>query len=179
VERAFENQQINDFRIYYLLDAALADSYAALAEYIETTVIPSIGAPIIPFLLKGFSYEGKTDDIRRFRLLYKLGYKGIPKMIDKIFSGDSSAQLRATAVRSLGDGGLVSFGNNLENETVLIKFTGDKHSVVRFAAYEALANLNTERAQRTLIELFIENKRKQDSQELSRILETMQMPDIF
>ncbi|MDR1592872.1 MAG: HEAT repeat domain-containing protein [Prevotellaceae bacterium] len=170
VKTAFENGQFNDFRIYHLFDAALADRYAEFADYIETTVIPAIGKPMIPFLLNGFSYEGKTGDIRRFRILSESGFSGILEMADKILTGNSSALLQAEAVKILS--------NDSKNEDLLIKYAGDKHKPIRLAAYKALANLNTETAQRTLAELFISGKRKQDVSELGDVLK-IRLPDKF
>jgi hypothetical protein len=169
VKRAFTNEQFNDFRMYHLFDAALADHYAEFADYIETTVIPAIGKPIIPFIVKKFNYEGKTGDVRRFRILQKLNCQGIPEMVDKIFAGQSVA-LQAEAVKTLSD--------NPENEELLIKFADDKQKPIRFAAFEALANLNTETAQQTLVEMFVSGKRKQDIPELGEVLK-IRLPDKF
>ncbi|MDR2287116.1 MAG: HEAT repeat domain-containing protein [Prevotellaceae bacterium] len=169
MEMIFENRQFNDFRIYHLFDAALADNHAGFAEYIETTVIPAIGKPMIPFIINGFSLEGKPDDVRRFRILHKLGFYGIFEMADKVLTGESSVALQAEAVKALGAEVSISGGNS-GNEELLIKFTGDKLKAMRLAAYEALANLNTETAQRTLVELFISGKKKQDIPELSKVL---------
>jgi hypothetical protein len=157
VETAFKNGQFNDFRIYHLLDAALADRYAELADYIENTVIPAIGAPIIPYIIRNFNCEGNTDDVRRFRILHKLNYSGIPEMVDKIFAG-KSIPLQAEAVKTLG--------NDPENEELLTKFANDRHKPIRLAAYEALVALKTESAERTLVDLFISGKKKSDAAEL-------------
>jgi hypothetical protein len=161
LKTAFRNEQFNDFRIYHLFDAALSDHYAEFADYIETTVIPAIGKPMIPFILKSFNCEGKTDDARRFRILRKLGYPGIPDMVNEILAG-KSVPLQAEAVKTLS--------NDPKNEELLIRFADDRQKTVRLAAYEALANLNTETAQRTLIELFVSEKKKTDIPELGEIL---------
>jgi hypothetical protein len=161
VKTAFRDGLFNDFRTYHLTDAALADRYAELADYIENTIIPSIGQPVLPFILNGFSYEGKTDDVRRFRILTKLGYPKIAEMIDEIFAG-KSVLLQAEAVKTLS--------GDPDNEELLVKFASDRQKPIRLAAYEALAILNTETAQQTLVDLFIANKKKSDMTELSQIL---------
>jgi hypothetical protein len=172
---AFENKQCNDFRIYHLLDAVLADRYTDFADYVETTVIPAIGAPMIPYILKGFSYEGKTDDVRRLRILSKLSYSGIFEMADEILTGKSSVELQAAAVRILGAESVKTLSGKLE---LLIKFVGDKQKTVRLAAYETLAQLNTETTQNILVELFIKGNRKSDAADLSEILK-MNLLDKF
>jgi hypothetical protein len=161
VKTAVRNGQYNDFRIYHLFDAALADRYTEFADYIETAVIPAIGNPIVPFILNSFSYEGKADDVRRFRILRRLGYHGISEMVDEILTG-KSVPLQAEAVKTLS--------NDTENEELLIKLAGDKQKPIRLAAYEALADLNTETAQRTLVRLFISGKKKPDVPELGKVL---------
>jgi hypothetical protein len=153
--------RISDFRIYCFLDAALADRYTEFADYIETMIIPLIGKPIIPFILNGFSYEGKPDDVRRFRILRKLGYPDIAEMGHKILAGKSGL-LQAEAVEVLK--------REPENEDLLINLTGDKQKAVRLAAYKALAELNTESAQDTLVQLFVARKKKTDIAELGEIL---------
>jgi hypothetical protein len=157
VKTAFENGQFNDFRIYHLFDAALSDSYTELADYIETVVIPAIGKPVIPFIISSFNYEGKAADVRRFRILHKLNYPGISGIVDEILAG-KSIPLQVEAVKTL---------NNAE---LLIKLADDRRKAIRLAAYKALANLNTETAQRTLVELFISEKRKSDMPELREVL---------
>jgi hypothetical protein len=157
IKAAFENKRFNDFRIYHLFDAALADSHTEFADYIETVIIPAIGKPIIPFIINNFNYEGKMDDVRRFRILHKLHYHGISGMIDEILAG-KSVLLQVEAVKTL---------NNAE---LLIKFAGDRQKAIRLAAYNTLANLNTETAQRTLVELFVSGKKKSDMSELSETL---------
>jgi hypothetical protein len=161
MKSAMEYGKYNDFRLYRLFDAALADRYIDFADYIETTVIPAIGSPIIPFIINNFDYKGKTDDVRRFRILYRLGYCGIPEMIDEILAG-KSVPLQIEAVKALS--------NDPKNEETLINLAGDKHKAIRIATYEALADLNTETAKRILTELFTSGKRKSDISELGKIL---------
>jgi hypothetical protein len=158
---AFENGQFNDFRIYHLYDAALSDYHTEFADYIETTVIPAIGTPMIPFILKNFNCEGSLDDIRRFRILRRLGYSKIPEMVNEILAG-KSVFLQAEVVKTLS--------SDPKNEELLIKLAGDKQKPIRLAAYEALANLNTEMAQRTLVELFVSSRKKSDAAELGEVL---------
>ncbi|MDR1886759.1 MAG: HEAT repeat domain-containing protein [Prevotellaceae bacterium] len=169
LKKAFKKGQFRDFRVYRLLDTALSDHYADFADYIETVVIPTIGPVIMPFIAAGFSYEGKPDDARRFRILYKLGYPGIAEMVDVILAG-KSVPLLTEAVKTLG--------NDRENEELLVQFAGDRHKSVRLAAYETLAKLNTETAQRTLVDLFISDKRKAEVSELGKVLK-MNLSDKF
>jgi hypothetical protein len=93
--------------------------------------------------------------------LRKLGYSKIPEMVNEILAG-KSVPLQAEAVKTLG--------NDPQNEELLIKFADDRQKPIRLAAYEALANLNTETAQRVLVELFVSGKKKSDIPELGEAL---------
>jgi hypothetical protein len=131
---AFERKIFEDSRTWHYLDFALADKYSELVDYIEKTIIPSIGKPLLPFLLQNFRYEDKTEQVRRFRLLAQLKYAEIPVMTEKILS-ESLPALQAEAIAILSD--------SPENEALIIQLADDKNKRVREAAYQALAKLNT------------------------------------
>ncbi|MCL1937336.1 MAG: hypothetical protein FWF52_02940 [Candidatus Azobacteroides sp.] len=130
---AFERKLFKDSRTWPYLEEALADKYTELCDFVEKTIIPSIGQPMIPFLLKGFLYKDKTEHQRRLRLLYQLKYSGIPDMIEQI-SLSSLPSLQVEAIRILSD--------NPENETLIAQWTGDKNKMVREAAEKALTKLS-------------------------------------
>jgi hypothetical protein len=130
----FERKIFEDSRTWYYLDFALADKYSELVDYVEKTIIPSVGKPMIPFLLQSFRYEDKAEQIRRLRLLNQLGYTEIPAMTEKILS-ESLPSLQAEAIAILSD--------NPENEALIIQLADDKNKIVREAAHKALAKLNT------------------------------------
>ncbi len=149
VENGFKQGIFNDFRTFEYLDKGLADKYSDLADYIEKTVIPSVGIKVLPFLKKNFSYEGRTEDVRRFRLLYQMHDKEINEMIEKVLEGDV-VNLQAEAVKMLAD--------NPENENLIIKLADDKHKLVRETAYLSLAKLNTKTSLEKLLQVFVNNK---------------------
>lgn len=154
IEKGFKQGIFNDFRTFEYLDKALGDKYSELADYIEKTVIPTVGTKIVPFVRKNFSYEGRTEDIRRFRLLYQFsgvdnnGFN-ITEMIQTILEG-SSVNLQAEAIGMLAD--------DPSNEELIIRLADDKHKPVREAAYMALAKLDTKTSLEKLIQVFIANK---------------------
>ena len=149
VQDAFKQGIFNDFRTFEYLDGGLGDKYSELADYIEKTIIPSIGERMLPFIKNNFSYEGRTEDVRRFRLLYQMKDKDIDKMITAILEG-SVISLQAEAVKMLAD--------NVVNEELIIKLADDKHKPVRESAYWALAKLNTKTSLEKLLQVFLNNK---------------------
>ena len=133
VQDGFKQGIFNDFRTFEYLDRGLGDKYAELADYIEKTIIPSIGEKMLPFLKNNFSYEGRPEDIRRFRLLYQLKDNNINKMITTILEG-SAVSLQAEAVKMLAD--------DAANRELITQLANDKHKVVREAATWALEKLD-------------------------------------
>jgi len=140
-----------DFRTYAYLDKGLGDKYAELAAYIENVIKEEAGKTIVPILLNSFSYEGRSEDVRRLSLLNHFRYEGIKGMIDKIMQGDA-ANLQAEAIKILSE--------NVSNEDFIIELTSDKNKIIREAAYMGLAQLNTEKSQNKLKELYIKNRNR-------------------
>ena len=82
---AFERGVFKDSRTYGYLNIALGDKYTELGDYVEETLIPSCGQAMIPFLLSEFRLEDKVANLRRFRLLNRLGYD-LTTWIESIFA---------------------------------------------------------------------------------------------
>lgn len=133
VQDAFKQGVFNDFRTFEYLDGGLGDKYSELADYIEKTIIPSIGERILPVIKNNFSYGGRTEDVRRFRLLYQLKDKDMDEMIKTVLAG-ASVGLQAEAVQMLAD--------DVANKERITQFLNDKHKLVREAASWALAKLD-------------------------------------
>ncbi|MDR1154172.1 MAG: HEAT repeat domain-containing protein [Bacteroidales bacterium] len=172
VEDGFKNGVFNDFRTFEYVNRALGDKYAELADFIERTVIPPLGDRMLPLLLSTFSYEGRAEDIRRFRLLYALKYPGLPEMITKILESSSPA-LQAEAVKALGD--------DAANQPLVMTLATDRHKPVREAACQALARYNTPESEATLVDVFLKNRNKSN---LEGIVEAIKLlpgfsPEVF
>lgn len=158
-----------DFRTYQYLDLALGDKYTELAEYVEQ-IIAEIGKPIIPFLLDSFSYEGRSEDVRRLRLLDKFSHEGLNDMITKIL-GEKSASLQAAAVYILG--------HDAKNEELIIQLADDKNKLVREASYDALAQIGTENSLRKLKDVYLKNKNKGNLQGIVSAIANSRLPFFF
>ncbi|MDR1898008.1 MAG: hypothetical protein LBR10_14595 [Prevotellaceae bacterium] len=142
LKNAFENNLLNDFRIYHLLDIALEDKYNDLADYVETVIIPSIGKPMLPVLLKNFNYKDTVGDVRRFRLLNELNYPKIRETIEEIFAGKSK-RLQTEAITVMS--------KNPEKEDLLIKFSSNRRKPVHTAARQSSEDLDTANAQQNTV----------------------------
>lgn len=166
---AFERNIFKDSRTYPYLNMALGDKYAELCDYVEKTIIPSIGKPMLPFLLQGFQWEDKTENVRRFRLLQQLGYEEISKMIDQTFA-ESLPNLQAEAI--------VALSKDATNEEFIKNMTSDKNKIVRGAAYRALAHLGTPTSVDALYHLYQTHsgKNKTNAELIAEALSCVSLP---
>ncbi|WP_456062891.1 HEAT repeat domain-containing protein [Capnocytophaga leadbetteri] len=163
VKDAYARGIFKDSRTFGYLSFALADKYSELADYIMEVVIPASGKAMLPFLVADFKLEDKVENVRRLRLLYKLGYAEVDTLIDKIFA-ESLPNLQAEAIAILSD------KKDEKTEDFIITLTGDKNKTVRGAAYKALAKIGTQRSVDKLYELYSNNKQKGNGELLAEAI---------
>ena len=163
VKDAYGRGIFKDSRTFGYLSFALADKYSELADYIMEVVIPASGKAMLPFLVADFKLEDKVENVRRLRLLYKLGYAEVDALIDKIFA-ESLPNLQAEAIAILSD------KKDEKTEDFIITLTGDKNKTVRGAAYKALAKIGTQRSVDKLYELYSNNKQKGNGELLAEAI---------
>ena len=163
VKDAYERGIFKDSRTFGYLSFALADKYSELADYIMEVVIPASGKAMLPFLATDFKLEDKVENVRRLRLLYKLGYAEVDGLIDKIFA-ESLPNLQAEAIAILSD------KKDEKTEDFIISLTSDKNKTIRGAAYKALAKIGTQRCIDKLYELYSNNKQKGNGELLAEAI---------
>jgi len=163
VKDAYERGIFKDSRTFGYLSFALADKYSELADYIMEVVIPASGKAMLPFLAADFKLEDKVENVRRLRLLYKLGYAEVDGLIDKIFA-ESLPNLQAEAIAILSD------KKDEKTEDFIISLTSDKNKTIRGAAYKALAKIGTQRCINKLYELYSNNKQKGNGELLAEAI---------
>ncbi|MDR0559385.1 MAG: HEAT repeat domain-containing protein [Prevotellaceae bacterium] len=167
---AFERKIFEDSRTFHYLVLALGDKYSELADYVEKTVIPFIGKPVVSFLIQNFTFEDRAENVRRLRLLNKLKYEKLQETVDKIMSL-SCPNLQAEAVNILSD--------NIANEQLIIELADDKNKQVREAAYQALAKMNTRNSLEKLKDVYIKNKNKTSLPAIACALASTRLPFFF
>lgn len=136
IRTAFREGLLNDFRLYGALAAGLDDKYSAVADFIYTDVIPSIGAPIIPYILERYNPNGKRGDAMRLALLDMLGCADAERLaFNAIEEGDPVVAVE----------GIKILGANPANEEYLLKLAADKKAAFREAAFIGLVRMDSAR----------------------------------
>jgi len=169
---AFERGIFKDSRTFGYLSYALADKYTELADYVLQTIIPTCGQAMLPFLLSDFRLEDRTENVRRLRLLYQLGYTEMDSLTDKIF-GESLPNLQAEAIS------IIAEKKDTQTEDFIMSLTSDKNKLVREASYKALAILGTQRSIDKLLALYETNKAKGNAKALAEAISLLAIPSHY
>jgi hypothetical protein len=147
LKQAFEEKLFDDMRLYPYVDMAVTDEETEISAYVENTIIPAIGKPIIPFLVRGFQYEDYAGSAKRFRFLWRLGYAKKKYMLKKIMNL-WLPMLQATAIDVLTE--------NPCNEKMIIQFTSNSNTIIQLMAYKALAKVNTPTSLQYIVDWYIQ-----------------------
>ena len=168
--QAYHEGLLSDFRLFPYLDRALGDKNPDIAYYMESTVIPSLGAPILPTLLASFSIEDSQEQVRRLRCIQHLGYDKIDSLTDLIFKS-TCQDLQAVAISSLGD--------SAKNTDRLIGMLSETNEVKLKEVYRALVSIHTEKSLSVVVDIYLNNKSKQRLIILSSVLSQSSFPYCF
>jgi hypothetical protein len=141
---AYENGLTNDYRLYPLYSKALSDKYSEIVDLVFEKIIPSIGRPMIPFLVEDYDFKGKKADAKRLSLLYQLHYEKIYELASQAMA-ESSADIQVAAIDALKD--------DPANEETLLSLTFSKNGDVREAAMAALIKADSEKGKERLLEM--------------------------
>lgn len=134
---AYEQGLFQDLRLLDLAIAGLGDPYAELAEYMEKTVLPSLGADVVSLLIERFNPAGGRLDARRLTVIAIMNRDENEELLLRA-AYEGSDEVRVAAISSLH--GLTQY------EEQLIEWSKDKKKAVREAAFQALSTLDTDAA---------------------------------
>ncbi|MDU1905001.1 MAG: HEAT repeat domain-containing protein [Dysgonomonas sp.] len=167
IKEAHEKGVFKDSRTYMYVDKALGDKYADLTHWIVTTLIPLIGEPLIPVLLKSFDYADTAEEARRLKALIQLDAPQLPEIIEKVIT-ERIPNLVLAAIPYLA--------KDAKNEDLLLEFAKDKQKDVRVDAYFALRDMKSEKGWEYMVNLFLSEKKKADLSMLSRAFAAYSLP---
>jgi hypothetical protein len=133
VKQAFEKGAFKDPRLYKIAVDALGGECAEIVDYVENTVLPSMGAGVYPFLLDGYSVEGGAADGRRLAVMHAIEGESMLGLVDEA-SENGSAELKIEAVKIMA--------NYPRYEARLLVMLGESESV-RENTMKALIKINS------------------------------------
>jgi hypothetical protein len=98
----FESGQYKDLRLFEKYCEAITDEKTKTSKYIEETIIPAIGADMLPFIEKALDLNGGKRHARLLSILYQLKGKEIRPLLEKALS-ESSKPVMKEALRIKDD----------------------------------------------------------------------------
>lgn len=126
----------SDFRVLPHVVAALGDNYGELADLIGEILVKQ-GEGIIPLLKENFDPAGKTEMVRRIRIIAKLAGEKENQWFLTILP-DSKKDIRETLIQALS--------LSKENNQLLLDLCQSERGKLKEAAMRALAAMDTEEA---------------------------------
>lgn len=145
ITNAFENGVFKDIRLIMPAINALDDAYVEIADFVQTSILPSYGESILPFLEKNLDLEGGKINARKLELLHKLGGTKYTELYMKALD-NGSADVKISAIKAIKD--------SEDSEKILLDLCKDRKKDVRQEAYFALAEKGTSAASLKLMEAF-------------------------
>lgn len=129
-------EYFSDFRVLPHVVAALGDNYGELADLIGEILVKQ-GDGIIPLLKENFDPAGKTEMVRRIRIIAKLAGEKENQWFLAILP-DSKKDIRETVIQALS--------LSKENNQLLLDLCQSERGKLKEAAMRALAAMDTEEA---------------------------------
>lgn len=129
-------EYFSDFRVLPHVVKALGDNYTELADLISDILLKQ-GAPIIPLLKEGFDPAGKSEMVRRVRLL-------------AVMTGESEndwfVSILPECKKDVREAVIQVLGYSQENAQLLLDLCQSERGKVREAALRSLAGMDDARA---------------------------------
>jgi hypothetical protein len=159
ITQAYKDGLFQDLRLVIPAMGALNDPYAELADYVKDHVLPDYGPQIIPLLKGWLNIAGGRSDARAVEVIGKIGGEGEHDFIRQA-AAEGSEPVRISAIGYLA--GCDAYVGDL------LEWSADGKKTIRAAAYAALAESGTERAQERLYQAFSGKDRDLAADVLSR-----------
>ncbi|OAS17800.1 HEAT repeat domain-containing protein [Paenibacillus oryzisoli] len=137
LRQGYEDGLFHDFRVLPAAVSGLDDSYAEIPDYLQRTVLPSLGMEALPALRQQLKLDGGKGDARRLELIHDLLKQSAEDLLLQAAT-QGSTEVRSTAIELLG--------NYPEHEDFILEQADDKKKEIRRAALHALSRLGTEQA---------------------------------
>ncbi|MDU1905004.1 MAG: tetratricopeptide repeat protein [Dysgonomonas sp.] len=170
LERALHMGAFRDFRTHQYVNTFLDKKFGDAIPLVMDKIIPSIGAPMIPYVLDSLQLADNVMDINRFKIIYNLDYSGMPELIEKVFS-EKLPRHQAEA--------LVMLADDEENRDCILSHLKNKNKLIRAGAYKALAKMNKKEDHQLLLDILLSEKDTANTEELVEVISGIDSMDIF
>jgi hypothetical protein len=141
----------SDFRLHPLYSKALEDKSVEITNLVFEKIIPAIGKPMIPYLLKDYDPKGKKKaDSRRLALLGSLGYESACELAKRAIAEKASEDIQSEAAYILRA--------KAENEELLLSLGVGKKAGIRESALLALVEMGSQKGIKLVLEALQSDK---------------------
>jgi hypothetical protein len=148
IRQGFEDGLFADIRTYVPVVEALGDVYTEIADFVAESIIPSIGASVLPILRDRLSLTGGSGDAKRLSCICKLsGDEGEVSALIAQALQESSLAVKLAAIAAAA--GKPAF------EETLLEMSRDRKAEIREAALLALSALESDAAADRIVEAML------------------------
>ena len=143
LREVFEAGQHRYPRLFAAYCTAVVEKKTPISTYVAETIIPNIGADMIPFVEEALDVKGGIGQARLLMVLYGLKGKDMLPLAEKALAEGSEHTMEA-AIRI--------FGEDPKYEETLLAYTEDRKAGPKGAAFAALAQMGSEKGERAILE---------------------------
>ena len=143
VVELFETGQYHDPRLFSAYCQAIIGRKTPISDYVAETIIPAIGADMIPYIEKALDLKGGKGHARLFRLLYTIKEKEVLPLAEKALL-EGSSEVMSEALRIMG--------SDSKYAETLLGYAKDKKAEVKAAAFCGLMLMGSEKGEALLLD---------------------------
>lgn len=139
----YENNLHDDIRLYSFYCDSISDHKTPVSNYLEETLIPSIGESIVPFIEERLDIEGTKKDARLFKILYKIIGRDILPLSLKVLE-EGAKDVVAQAIYTLSE--------DEKFEKNLLSYATSKNPDIKGAAFFSLMKIGSKEGEELLVD---------------------------
>jgi hypothetical protein len=151
IKDAHANGIFKDFRTYSYLINIFDDKNHDLVQYVIDSILPQCNKSISKLIHQNFEFKDTAANVNRLRSLILLDYADLEALVAQIFT-QTLPKLQAQAIDYLKQ--------EEKNEGYILELTKDKNKLVREAAFNALAHINSPFSLKALTSAYADIKTK-------------------
>lgn len=160
IKDGYNTGLFKDSRTHSYLANAIEDKYSEISSLVANTIIPSVGAVMIPYIKEKMDVTGKTYDAMRLKLLYHFKDESVDEYVKSALE-EGSSNVLVEAINILAD--------DPKNEEILLTLASDKKKDVREAALIALCKQESQKGIEKAVKVFLTKQFKSSVEALKNV----------